>query len=251
MANRRQIATLLAVVALVLVVVANWYVWSPRPPGGEALPPTASTSGAPPAAGVLASSAAPAAGPPTVLVWPKETPLPKNSRHPAAEIASDEPVAPSVAAPVVSTPPVVPSTPAALPAPAPPEEPVRVPSAVLTALLHNAVGASFRLIDVTCALDGETVFTDASARLAQSLDFEAFRRTVAPGEHTLSVVAEFRGHGGLFSYSESYRYKVQASRRLAVRDGQAAVVTIALFEKAGPVAAPEQRLGVGFKISSP
>jgi hypothetical protein len=257
MANRRKLATLLAVLALVLVSVANWYVWSPRPPSGAGAPPAVSMSAALAAVVLPSASSEPSVVQPAAVVLPPPPPSVPGARlrvrAAATSSPNEEPIPePSAPEPPPSAVPVVSATPPPSAAAAVPEEPVRVPSAALTGLCHNAVGGSFRLVQVTYVLDGETVLSDRSARLAEAMDFEAFRRTVAPGEHTLSVVAELRGNGGgLFSYYDSYRYKVQASHRIAVHDGQATVVTVSLFEKRGPASAPEERLGIGFRVNTP
>jgi hypothetical protein len=157
----------------------------------------------------------------------------------AAEEATAEQAAP---APAESAPPPVQNTP---PPPPPP-----VQNGILIGRHHNAVGATLRLVKITYMLDGQVVATEEGGKLEQVRDFEAFNRRTSPGEHTVTAIADFQGNGrGVFSYFDSYRYRVRSDHRVTVRETGTTTVTVSLYEKSGPLVAIENRLAIGFRTN--
>jgi hypothetical protein len=68
-----------------------------------------------------------------------------------------------------------------------------------------------------------------------------------PGDHTLSVVLQYRGHGyGIFSYLKGYSFKVRSSRTFTVGEGKAIKLEVIGYEKGGVTTALEERPAVRY-----
>lgn len=71
---------------------------------------------------------------------------------------------------------------------------------------RNEMGNSYRLVRAVFALDGAPIFSrtgDDGEELDDSEEIELFNGSIVPGEHTLSVSLEYRGHGyGIFLISK-------------------------------------------------
>ena len=81
-------------------------------------------------------------------------------------------------------------------------------------ILHeNRMSQSYKLVRVVYALDGAPIFTkaDEEGTLGDQQEFEVYNGSIVPGEHTLTVNLEYRGHGyGVFAYLKGYRFKVRS-----------------------------------------
>ena len=80
--------------------------------------------------------------------------------------------------------------------------------ATATVVHKNKMGSSFRLIKLVYALDGTQVFAraDDTGALHKQKNFEVLTGPIAPGSHTISVLALYRGHGyGVFKYLTKYK----------------------------------------------
>ena len=63
-----------------------------------------------------------------------------------------------------------------------------------------------------------------------------------PGDHTLSTVLHYRGHGyGIFSYLRGYSFKTRSSRTFTVNEGKAMVLEVVGYEKGGVTTPLEER----------
>src|SRR5690606_16533066 len=79
---------------------------------------------------------------------------------------------------------------------------------------ENQMSSSYRMVKAVYALDGAPVFNraDEEGSLASQDEFAVYDGNIVPGEHSLSVNLEYRGHGyGIFSYLKGYRFKVRSS----------------------------------------
>ena len=73
---------------------------------------------------------------------------------------------------------------------------------------ENQMSSSYRMVKAVYALDGAPVFNraDEEGSLASQEEFSVYDGNIVPGEHSLSVNLEYRGHGyGIFSYLKGYR----------------------------------------------
>jgi hypothetical protein len=114
---------------------------------------------------------------------------------------------------------------------------------------ENKMGNSFRLVKVVYALDGAPIFNkaDEEGALGDQNEFDIYNGSIVPGEHTLTVKLEYRGHGyGIFSYLKGYRFKVSSSHTFTAPEGKALTLSVVGYEKGGPTAPLEERPAVRF-----
>jgi hypothetical protein len=154
-----------------------------------------------------------------------------------------EPAEPGTAAvePAASAEPL-PVEPTAKAPPPPPEvkPPQKPADGSALANFHNRVGPSFTLARVTCQIDGQTVYSGPGGASLQ-----LFQKSLAPGSHAVSVVAEYRGTtAGVFSYARGFRFNVTASRRFNVQSGKPVQLSITGYEKGGPTVDFGERLAL-------
>ena len=97
-------------------------------------------------------------------------------------------------------------------------------------ILHeNRMSQSYKLVRVVYALDGAPIFTkaDEEGGLGEQQEFEVYNGSIVPGEHTLTVNLEYRGHGyGVFAYLKGYRFKVRSTYTFAVPEGRVSTVHV-------------------------
>lgn len=114
---------------------------------------------------------------------------------------------------------------------------------------ENKMGNSYRLVKVVYALDGAPIFNkaDEEGALGEQEQFDIYNGSIVPGEHTLTVKLEYRGHGyGIFSYLKGYRFKVSSSHTFTAPEGKALTLTVVGYEKGGPAAPLEERPAIRF-----
>jgi hypothetical protein len=121
-------------------------------------------------------------------------------------------------------------------------------------LVHvNKMGTTFRLIKLVYALDGTQVFSradDPATTLYKSKSIDILSGPIAPGSHTVSVVAEYRGHGyGVFKYLTKYTFTVRSSHTFTVGEGKGTKIEAIAYEKGGATTPLEQRPNIEFKVS--
>jgi hypothetical protein len=87
----------------------------------------------------------------------------------------------------------------------------------------SEMGASFRLIKLIYSLDGTQVFArtdDTAENLYKTKSFDVFAGPISPGNHTLSVVATYRGHGyGVFEYLSKYTFTAHGNQAFIAGEG--------------------------------
>jgi hypothetical protein len=117
-------------------------------------------------------------------------------------------------------------------------------------ILHeNRMSQSYKLVRVVYALDGAPIFTkaDEEGSLGDQQEFEIYNGSIVPGEHTLTVNLEYRGHGyGVFAYLKGYRFKVRSTYTFAVPEGRVSTVHVVGYEKGGPTTPLEERPAVRY-----
>jgi hypothetical protein len=117
-------------------------------------------------------------------------------------------------------------------------------------IIHqNAMGNSYKLVKVVYALDGAPILSkaDEEGELGDREEFDVYNGSIVPGDHTLSVELEYRGHGyGIFSYLKGYRFKVTSSHTFTAAEGKMTTLRIVGYEKGGPTAPLEERPAVRY-----
>jgi hypothetical protein len=117
-------------------------------------------------------------------------------------------------------------------------------------IIHeNKMGNSYKLVKIVYALDGAPIFNkaDEEGGLGERPEFDIYNGSIVPGEHTLTVKLEYRGHGyGIFSYLKGYRFKVSSSHTFTAPEGKATTLRVVGFEKGGPTAPLEERPAIRY-----
>ncbi len=118
----------------------------------------------------------------------------------------------------------------------------------------NEMGSSFRLIKLIYTLDGTQVFvrTDETAdNLYKTKSFDIFSGPIAPGNHTLAIVATYRGHGyGVFEYLSKYTFTARGNQSFVAGEGKLAKIDCRGHEKGGPTTPLEKRPAVDCKVTA-
>jgi hypothetical protein len=125
----------------------------------------------------------------------------------------------------------------------------KIAGAKASIAFRNEMGGSFRLTKATFLLDGGPVFnkSDEGGNLAERDVIDLFDGPVMPGDHTISVVLHYRGHGyGIFSYLKGYSFKVRSSRTFTVGEGKAVKLEVVGFEQGGVTTPLEERPAVRY-----
>jgi hypothetical protein len=114
---------------------------------------------------------------------------------------------------------------------------------------ENRMSDSYKLVRVAYALDGAPIFTkaDEEGSLGEQEEFEVYNGSIVPGEHTITVNLEYRGHGyGVFSYLKGYRFKVRSTYTFAVPEGRMSTLYVVGYEKGGPATPLEDRPAIRY-----
>lgn len=100
----------------------------------------------------------------------------------------------------------------------------------------NKLGGAYTLESVQYFLDGKNVYSkvDPGGSLGELREIKIREQTVAPGTHTLQVNMVLRGNGmGIFSYLNSYQFKVQSSYSFEIEDGKLTTLRVLASTKGG------------------
>ncbi|HNS97577.1 MAG TPA: hypothetical protein PKL73_11555 [Polyangiaceae bacterium] len=113
----------------------------------------------------------------------------------------------------------------------------------------NEMSGAFRLTRAVFVLDGAVQYnrSDDTGALADQKTIPIYQGSIPPGDHTLQVVLELRGHGyGVFSYLRGYKFEVRSSHSFTITDGNALTLRTIAYEKGGVTTPLEQRPAVRF-----
>ncbi len=117
----------------------------------------------------------------------------------------------------------------------------------------NDMGSSFRLVKLIYSLDGTQVFArtdDAAESLYKAKSFDIFSGPIAPGNHSLTAVATYRGHGyGVFEYLQKYTFNAKLSNQFTSGEGKSSKVECKGFEKGGAATPMEKRAAIECKVT--
>jgi hypothetical protein len=116
----------------------------------------------------------------------------------------------------------------------------------------NEMGSSFRLIKLVYAIDGAKIYakSDDGEALDGKREFEIFNGSIVPGNHTISVLMVFRGHGyGIFSYLKGYKFTVRSSHTFTAGEGRQTAITVRAFEKGNITTELKDRPAIKFDVT--
>jgi len=121
-----------------------------------------------------------------------------------------------------------------------------------TIVHDNQMGGSFKMVKLVYALDGVQIFAraDDAGKLGDIKNLDILSGPIAPGNHTLSVIIDYRGSGyGVFSYLKEYKFNVKSSHTFTAAEGKQTQITVVGYEKGGITAQLKDRPAVEFKVS--
>ncbi len=113
----------------------------------------------------------------------------------------------------------------------------------------NDMSGSYRLTKVVYSLDGAPIFSRADEEngLEETREFDVYHGSIVPGDHTLTVNLEYRGHGyGVFSYVKGYKFKVGSSHTFTASEGKIMRLKVVGYERGGPTVAFEKRPAIRY-----
>jgi hypothetical protein len=118
---------------------------------------------------------------------------------------------------------------------------------------ENQMGGAFRLVRLVYSLDGTEIFSradDGNGSLYKQTSIDVLTGPIAPGSHTLSVLAEYHGHGyGVFNYMNQYTFKVRGSHTFMAAEGKATSLHVIAHEKGGVSTPVDQKPTLDFRVS--
>lgn len=117
---------------------------------------------------------------------------------------------------------------------------------------RKEMSAQFVLESVAYALDGAPIFTkvDTNDDLNKREEFEIFNGRIVPGNHQIAVRMVYRGAGGVFSYAEGYKFKLQSNQTFTAEGGKITMVKVVGYEKGGITAEMKDKPGIRYDIST-
>ena len=113
----------------------------------------------------------------------------------------------------------------------------------------NDLSNVFRLTRALFVLDGAVQYNkqDDTGTLAAQKRIPVYAGSVPPGDHTLQVLLQLRGHGyGVFSYLRGYRFEVKSSHSFTVTEGKTVELEAVAWEKGGVTTPVEQRPAIRY-----
>ncbi len=128
----------------------------------------------------------------------------------------------------------------------------KIAGSKVSIVFRNEMGGSFRLVKAVFLLDGAAIFnkSDESENLSDREVINLYDGPVMPGDHTLSAVLHYRGHGyGIFSYLKGYSFKTRSSRTFTVAEGKALRLEVVGYEKGGVTTPLEERPDVRYVMN--
>ena len=118
----------------------------------------------------------------------------------------------------------------------------------------NDMSSVYRLISITYNLDGTQIFVrtdDSAENLYKTKSFDVFEGPISPGKHTLTAVANYRGHGyGPFEYMNKYTFTAKGAAEFTVDEGKITKVDCSGHEKGGQATAVEKRPAIDCKVAA-
>jgi hypothetical protein len=119
-----------------------------------------------------------------------------------------------------------------------------------TIVHKDTMSSKFRLQKLVYALDGTQIFARSGDDLYKTNSFDVLTGPIAPGSHTLSVLAVYRGHGyGVFKYLNKYKFTVRSSHTFTAAEGKLTRVEASAYERGGATTPMQDRPAIDFKVS--
>ena len=117
----------------------------------------------------------------------------------------------------------------------------------------DKLGSGYSLQSIQYFLDGKNIFakTDPTGGLDSAREIKLLQQALPPGTHNLNVNMVLRGNGfGVFSYLQTYSFKVTSSFSFKVEDGRQTTVRVTAGEKGGALRSYVDRPNVTYAETS-
>ena len=114
----------------------------------------------------------------------------------------------------------------------------------------NDMSTAFKLTRALFVLDGAVQYNkqDDTGALSDQKEIPIFSGSIPPGDHTLQVLVQLRGHGyGVFSYLRGYKFEVKGSHSFTVTEGKTIELDAIAWEKGGVTTPLEQRPAIRYQ----
>jgi hypothetical protein len=115
------------------------------------------------------------------------------------------------------------------------------------------MGVAFRIVKLTYSLDGTEVFArtdDTGETLYKTKGFDVFAGPISPGNHTISAIALYKGHGiGPFDYLNKYTFTAKGTTTFVAGEGKISKVECKGYEKGGAAVPLENRAAIDCTVS--
>ena len=118
-----------------------------------------------------------------------------------------------------------------------------------TIRFENKLSNQFKLTKALVVLDGAVQYNkaDRSGVLADQKVIPIFSGSIPPGDHTVQVLINLRGHGyGVFSYLRGYRFEVRSSHSFTAVEGKTTNLRVLAYEKGGVTTPLEERPAIRY-----
>ena len=113
----------------------------------------------------------------------------------------------------------------------------------------NELSGAFRVVRAVFVLDGAVQYnkSDDTGALSGQTSLPIYSGSIPPGDHTLQVLVELRGHGyGVFSYLRGYKFELRSSHSFTVIEGKVVNLQAIAYEKGGVTTPLEERPAVRY-----
>ena len=115
--------------------------------------------------------------------------------------------------------------------------------------LTNELSGAFKIVRALVVLDGAVQYNkqDTDGSLSEQGEIPVFSGSIPPGDHTLQVLIELKGHGyGVFSYLRGYEFELKSSHAFTVTDGKTIQLKAVAWEQGGVTTPLEQRPSIRY-----
>jgi len=117
----------------------------------------------------------------------------------------------------------------------------------------NDMGSAFHLTSLVYSLDGTQVLDrneNTSPDLYKVKSIDVFTGPISPGNHNVSAVAMYRGHGyGVFEYMSKYTFTAKGTNQFTTDEGKISKVECKGYEKGGANTPMQNKPAIDCKVT--
>jgi hypothetical protein len=117
----------------------------------------------------------------------------------------------------------------------------------------NDMSSAFHLTSLVYSLDGTQVLDrneNTSPDLYKVKSVDVFTGPISPGNHNISAVAVYRGHGyGLFEYMSKYTFTAKGTNQFTTDEGKISKVECKGYEKGGANTPMQNKPAIDCKVT--